>query len=177
MTDLGPFKVPYDHRMSFADLIDAGLYNYVSPKVGELRKVVESASNRAWLIAAKRRPMMAAGDPYRSIADPQEGSGIKTVELGVLSLWGQLSPQAAPAYADLLGKRLARPEELLSFAAARPSLPDGLWVLAIGGNTDIIDGRLPTLGLRVENGGKKYLLANRICRCAFRHSKVLLASL
>jgi len=174
MTELGPFRLPYDHRMTFVSLINAGYYSYVSPKVTQLREVVESAKDRASLIAAKRGPTVRGGDPYRT-ADPQGDTGIDTIDVGMVNFWRELDPKAAPAFADLLGKRLARPEELLAFVATRPALPDGLWVLAIG-DIDIIDGRLPALGLRVENGGKKYLLANRICRCAFRHSSVLLAS-
>jgi hypothetical protein len=174
MTDIGPFRVTRDLRLTYEELIAAGGYGYVHPKVELLRPLIERTRNRAWLIANKRRSRATGSGPYRT-ADP-EGDGAKAIAMGIIKFWGQMRPEAAPAFADLLGKRLAGPEELLSFVATQPPLPDRLWVLAIGGSTDIIGGRLPALSLRVENG-KKLLLADELCRCALWHSPVLLTDL
>ncbi|HTK04582.1 MAG TPA: hypothetical protein VL500_03290 [Candidatus Eisenbacteria bacterium] len=172
MDDLGPFSVLHDARTTFDRLIAKGGFDHVDAGVERLRTHVESALNRQWLIRTKGRPKVDGGHPFRD--PPVQEAGVRTIKVGLIKFWDLLPVRAIPAFADLLGKRLARPDELLSFAALRPELPDPFWVVALGGSTDVFDGKLPAMSIRVEKG-RRSLLADLVCPCAVRHPHVLLA--
>lgn len=172
MDDLGPFSVSHDARATFDQLLARGRFDVIEPGVELLRKHVETALNRQWLVRSKGRPAMPGGAPYRTA--PQGDAFVRTVTMGLVKFWDLVPVRAIPAFADLLGKRLARPDELLTFAATRPELPDPFWVVTLGGSIDVFDGKLPALGVRV-GGGSRSLVADLISPCAMRHPHILLA--
>lgn len=175
MDDLGPFSVRLDHLKTFDQLLDAGRYDMVFPQVEHLRPLVESGLNRAALIAAKYRPRHAGPlSPYRA---PAGDDGPPPLTLACLNFRRPMRPRAVPAYADLLGARMAGPLEMLTFLAGVPELPAQFWLVAFGGSTDVLDGRLPAMALRID-GGKRMLLTLNVgdmLDTALEHCHVLIA--
>lgn len=171
MEDLGPFGITLDPRFSFDELIAAGAYDFVGPKVELLRPLVTAASERDRRIAGVfgRKP---TGGPYREAG--VDNDVFAHVDVAIIDFAKNIHPKAVPAYVDMLGVRFADPREMLALVASRPLLPERLWLYAVGGSDAIMDGSLPALAVRIA-GGRKILFADSIAEFPLWHSPVLLA--